>query len=83
MTTKLAPPTIQNTNDPYNTLITINVAAQTPLKLTSSNYTSWKFQFYTLFIGYDLIGYIDGSKPCLVATLIHHNTTIPNPDYIF
>ncbi|KAL6313856.1 hypothetical protein AAG906_010275 [Vitis piasezkii] len=67
MTTRSTPPTIQNTNDPQNTLITINVAAQTPFKLTSSNYTSWKLQFHTLFI----------------ATLIHHNTIIPNPDYIF
>ena len=83
MTTRLAPPTIQNTNDPHNTLITSNVSAQTPLKLTFNNYTSRKLQFYTFFIGYDLIGYIDGSKPCPIATLIHHNTTIPNPDYIF
>ncbi|KAH7550369.1 hypothetical protein JRO89_XS13G0179400 [Xanthoceras sorbifolium] len=36
-------------------LITINISAQAPLKLTSSNYLSWKLQFETLFIGYDLL----------------------------
>jgi hypothetical protein len=30
--------TIINTNDHHSTLITINVAAQTPVKLTSTNY---------------------------------------------
>ncbi|KAJ8647024.1 hypothetical protein MRB53_000047 [Persea americana] len=61
-------PSILNTNESHNTLISINVAAQTPLKLTSTNYLSWKLQFHTLFIGYDLLGYIDGSKPCPSAT---------------
>ena len=32
--------TVQNTNDCHNTFITINVATQTPLKLTSNNYLS-------------------------------------------
>ncbi|WJZ86142.1 hypothetical protein VitviT2T_005631 [Vitis vinifera] len=60
-------PSILTTNDSHNTLISINVAAQTPLKLTSTNYLSWKLQFHTLFIGYDLLGYIDGSKPSKTA----------------
>ncbi|RVX14747.1 hypothetical protein CK203_011902 [Vitis vinifera] len=58
ITSAASPP---NTEIP---LITINISAQAPLKLTSTNYLSWKLQFETLFIGYDLIGYIDGSKPC-------------------
>ncbi|KAL9448658.1 hypothetical protein AB3S75_016030 [Citrus x aurantiifolia] len=74
--------TIRNTNDLNNTLITINVAAQTPLKLTSSNYLSWKLQFQTLFAGYDLLGYIDGSKPCPSATITDNNTTTPNPAHL-
>jgi len=48
-----------STSIPSNTenhLITINTAAQATLKLTSSNYASWKIQFETLFIGYDLLG---------------------------
>ena len=75
--------TIYNTNDPNQTLITINVAAQTPLKLTTTNYISWKLQFQTLFVGYDLLGYIDGSKPCPSPTITTNNTTEPNPAYLF
>ena len=78
MTTR-ATTTIHNTNDPHSTLISINVAAQTPLKLTSTNYVSWKLQFQTLFIGYDLLGFIDGSHPC--PTTILPGTTTPNPTH--
>ena len=59
-------------------LITINISAQSPLKLTSTNYLSWKLQFETLFIGYDLIGYIDGSKPCPPTTITTNNTATTN-----
>jgi len=62
-------------------LITINTIAQTPLKLTSTNYISWKLQFETLFIGYDLIRYIDGSVPCPPNTITADNTTVPNPSH--
>jgi hypothetical protein len=58
--------TILNTNESHSTLITINVAAQTSVKLTSINYLAWKLQFQTLFIGYDLIGL---SHPCRAHTL--------------
>jgi hypothetical protein len=37
--------TILNTNESHSTLITINVATQTPVKLTSTNYLAWKLQF--------------------------------------
>jgi hypothetical protein len=62
-------------------LITINTIAQTPLKLTSTNYISWKLQFEMLFIGYDLIGYIDGSIPCPPNTITTDNHTFPNPSH--
>ena len=62
-------------------LITINISAQAPLKLTSTNYLSWKLQFETLFIGYDLIGYIDGSKPCPPTTITANNTATTNPSH--
>ncbi|KAK0597079.1 hypothetical protein LWI29_021647 [Acer saccharum] len=62
-------------------LITINISAQAPLKLTTSNYMSWKIQFQTLFIGYDLLGYIDGSKPCPASTLTVNTVSSPNPAY--
>nr|TKS16446.1 hypothetical protein D5086_0000023460 [Populus alba] len=66
-----------------NHLITINTAAQAPLKLNSSNYASWKIQFETLFVGYDLLGYINGSKPCPSINLTVDGTTAPNPAYSF
>ena len=46
------------------TLVTINVTAQASLKLNNTNNLSWRLQFQTLFIGYDLQGYIDGTKSC-------------------
>ena len=62
-------------------LVTINTYAPTPFKLTTNNYISWKLQFYTLFIGYNLLSYIDGSKPCPLATIITNQSTLPNPAY--
>ena len=62
-------------------LITINTIAQIPLKLNSTNYISWKLQFETLFIGYDLIGYIDGSIPCPPNTITTDNHTFTNPSH--
>ncbi|KAH7523338.1 hypothetical protein JRO89_XSUnG0081800 [Xanthoceras sorbifolium] len=56
--------TTKTTNEPHQTLITINITTQAPLKLTANNYVSWKLQFQTLFTGYGLLGYIDGSKRC-------------------
>ncbi|KAA8525995.1 hypothetical protein F0562_007905 [Nyssa sinensis] len=76
-------PTILPTNDANPTLIAINVSAQVPLKLTSINYTSWKFQFQTLFVGYDLIGYIDDTKPCPPKTLATNQTTQLNTAHTF
>ncbi|KAH7577423.1 hypothetical protein JRO89_XS01G0249200 [Xanthoceras sorbifolium] len=74
-------PIIRNTNEPNNILIAINISAQALLKLTTSNYISWKLQFHTLFVGYDLLGYVDGSKPSSPATITQNDTTIPNPAY--
>lgn len=70
----------QPPNNP-NSLVTINVTAQTPLKLTSSNYMSWKLQFQTLFTGYDLKGFVDGSKPCSPENIVINNSSSINPAY--
>ncbi|KAK5774968.1 hypothetical protein ES288_A12G060000v1 [Gossypium darwinii] len=81
MNTNNSTPTIHNTNEPHNTLITINVTTQTPFKLTSTNYVSWKLQFQTFFVRYDLLGYIDGSKPCPPATITQNQVTMSNHAY--
>ena len=64
-----------------STLITINVAAQLPLKLTSCNYFSWKIQFNSLFYGLDLLGYLDGTCPGPSATLVQNGQNITNPEH--
>jgi hypothetical protein len=75
----------QNSTSHFHTnlpnLVTINVTTQASLKLTNSNYLSWKLQFQTLFIGYDLQGFIDGTKPCPPQYLITDNSNTLNPDY--
>ncbi|GKV51641.1 hypothetical protein SLEP1_g58277 [Rubroshorea leprosula] len=43
-------------------------AAAFPLKLTPTNYLSWKSQFTCLLAGFELLGYLDGSHPSPVAT---------------
>ncbi|GKV25507.1 hypothetical protein SLEP1_g34939 [Rubroshorea leprosula] len=47
-----------------NTIITFNAAAHFPLKLTPSNYPSWRAQFLYILTVYKLTGYLNGSKPC-------------------
>ena len=74
-----SPPVIQNINESNTSLISINIFAQAPLKLATTNYIAWKLQFHTIFVSYDLLGYIDGSKPCPPSTITQNNTTVPNP----
>ncbi|KAI9186215.1 hypothetical protein LWI28_014947 [Acer negundo] len=62
-----------------NTIVSINVAAQAPLKLTATNYRSWKLQFHTLIVGFDLMGFINGQKPCPSATIKVNDITVTNP----
>ena len=59
-------------------LISINAAAQLPLKLTSANYLTWRAQFNALLIGYDLMRYVDGSYPEPPKLLLN----APNPAYM-
>lgn len=50
-------------------LITINVAFQTPLKLTPSNYNDKKIKYNIVLVGYDILGHVDGSLSCLSTSL--------------
>ena len=69
--------------DSQNQIITINVASQTSLKLTSNNYITWRAQFNSFLVGLNLKGYIDGSTPCPSKTITENDIKIPNPAYIF
>ncbi|CAB4273455.1 unnamed protein product [Prunus armeniaca] len=55
-------------NSSTPTLITINATAQLPVKLTPTNYSSWRAQFNALLYSYDLMGYVDGSRLCPSTT---------------
>ena len=69
-------PTNQRT---MSTIIALNVAAQAPLKLTASNYFSWRLQFSTLLTGYDLLGFIDGTHPCPEQSVTVNGVPTANP----
>lgn len=51
------------------------------MKLTSSNYISWRAQFHSFLFGYDLLGYINETSPSLEPFIIENNTSIQNPSY--
>uniref|UniRef100_A0A6N2LJF4 Retrotransposon Copia-like N-terminal domain-containing protein n=1 Tax=Salix viminalis TaxID=40686 RepID=A0A6N2LJF4_SALVM len=58
-----------------NSLIAINATAQLPLKLSPTNYLTWRAQFNALLIGYDLMQYVDGTYPEPPTTI--NNTVNP------
>ncbi|XP_057969845.1 uncharacterized protein LOC131159088 [Malania oleifera] len=51
-----------------SSLIAINVGSQLPLKLTLSNFPSWRAKLTSMLIGYDFQGYLD-DKSILLAIL--------------
>ncbi|XP_038973307.1 uncharacterized protein LOC103697397 isoform X2 [Phoenix dactylifera] len=50
-------------------LVAVNASSQLPLKLMPTNFPSWRAQFVSLLVGYDLMGYIDGTikHPSIVS----------------
>ncbi|XP_038693790.1 uncharacterized protein LOC119991518 [Tripterygium wilfordii] len=66
-------------SNPSQNLITINIAAQLPLKLTSISYFSWKAQFTALFFGLDLLGYLYGTSECPSKSIDSNGKSVPNP----
>ncbi|CAL1371896.1 unnamed protein product [Linum trigynum] len=75
--------TVSDSSAPVDesTIITFNPAAQLPLKLTPTNFNSWRSQLETLLMGLDLISFIDdtGVVPSLTITI--DSATKPNPAY--
>lgn len=55
---------------PDDSLISINVAAQAPIKLIVENYTIWYSQWFSLLFGHSLMGYVDGTKPYLLPMIL-------------
>lgn len=74
--------TIPNPQNPTTALQLINISHQNIIKLTSTNYLSWKLQIEAILIGYDLYKFIDGSHPCPHQTISANDTETLNPDYL-
>lgn len=49
-----------------NSVVVLNTHSS--LKLNSSNFPAWHVQFNALLVGYDLIGYVDGTTPTPATT---------------
>ncbi|KAL5715165.1 hypothetical protein ACHQM5_017029 [Ranunculus cassubicifolius] len=63
---------------PFTFINTHNV-----IKLTPTNYLSWKLQIEALLIGHDLYQYVDDSLSCPSKTITTNGVEKPNPDYTF
>ena len=55
---------IANPQNPGNPLQLINISNQNIVKLTSTNYLSWKLQIKEILIGYDIYKFTDGCHLC-------------------
>ncbi|CAL1376255.1 unnamed protein product [Linum trigynum] len=62
-------------------IVTFNPAAQLPLKLTPTNFASWRSQLETLLMGLDLSGYIDGTSIAPPQLITVDAAVISNPAY--
>ena len=52
------------------------------MKLTPNNYPSWLVQFHSLFLGQDLLGYLEGRFLCpSSSTITKKETWVQNPIY--
>ncbi|GAU36347.1 hypothetical protein TSUD_321860 [Trifolium subterraneum] len=60
-------------------LIVLNAGSQLSIKLDGENYPAWRIQFSALLTGFDLFGYVDGSKTCPTPTVVAGATTTANP----
>lgn len=74
--------TVPNPHDANTLLTSLNLSQC--VKLTSTNYTSWRFQLTRILFGFSLLGYLDGSTPQPTETLPSDDKsdqTKPNPAY--
>lgn len=76
----MASNTIPNDAEPTTPLIIDSLP--NIIKLTSTNYLSWKLQIEATLIGYNLFKYIDGSLSSPSPTITTDSKTSPNPAYL-
>ncbi|KAJ9557506.1 hypothetical protein OSB04_012120 [Centaurea solstitialis] len=72
--------TIPNDLEPTVPIIIINLS--NILKLTSTNYLSWKLQIEATLVGYGLFKFLDGSHPTPPPTVVKNNESISNPAHL-
>ncbi|RVW54104.1 Retrovirus-related Pol polyprotein from transposon RE1 [Vitis vinifera] len=70
---------IPNAQEPTKPLTMITI--HNSIKLTATNYLSWKTQMEAILIGYDLQKFIDGSHPAPPTTITTNNVVSTNPAY--
>ncbi|RVW71302.1 Retrovirus-related Pol polyprotein from transposon RE1 [Vitis vinifera] len=70
---------IPNAQEPTKPLTMITI--HNSIKLTPTNYLSWKTQMEAILIGYDLQKFIDGSYPAPPTTITTNNVVSTNPAY--
>lgn len=81
MTTGSSSYHIPNVNDPSKPFTFINI--QNTIKLTSTNYLSWKMQIEAILIGHDLHQYVNGSLACPPTVTTTDGIEGPNPAFLF
>ncbi|KAF5815303.1 putative RNA-directed DNA polymerase [Helianthus annuus] len=64
-----------------NTIIQITASTHFTIKLTSTNFPSWRKQVLSTLIGLQLDHHIVGTTPAPAKTVTNNNTTSPNPEY--
>lgn len=72
-------PTIVSINANNQQLLTLNISNVS--KLNANNYLMWSLQIHALLDGYDLAGYVDGSKPVPPATITTDDQISTNPEH--
>ncbi|RVW92224.1 Retrovirus-related Pol polyprotein from transposon RE2 [Vitis vinifera] len=70
---------IPNAQEPTKPLTMITI--HNSIKLTPTNYLSWKTQMEAIFIDYDLQKFIDGSHLAPPTTITTNNVVSTNPAY--
>ncbi|CAH9148740.1 unnamed protein product [Cuscuta epithymum] len=71
---------VPNSSEPHKPLISVNLG--NVIKLSPTNYISWKLQIQSILTGYGLDGFLDGSHPCPPATINTNGVIHPNPAHV-
>ncbi|KAL8146584.1 hypothetical protein AgCh_004348 [Apium graveolens] len=72
---------IPNGNDPTKPFTFLNI--HNTIKLTSTNYLSWKIQMEAILIGHDLYKYVDGSLSCPSPVVTTDTIEKTNPEFLY